>query len=75
MDTLHSTRQQILALAAARDASLHTLPTVAAPHDIHAALAALPPSLPEQGLGAQAALEVVLRDVVPGLAPGHAGPR
>ncbi|KAF8490899.1 pyridoxal phosphate-dependent transferase [Gautieria morchelliformis] len=75
MDTLQSTRELIFKLAGDRDTRLHTLSTVADPHDVQAALEALPPSLPERGLGPQEALKVILRDVIPGLAPGHLGPR
>ncbi|KAF8585064.1 PLP-dependent transferase [Ramaria rubella] len=75
MEALQSTRETILKLAAERDRSLHTLPTTADPQEIQASLAALPSSLPEEGLGSSKALDVVLKDVVPGLAPGHAGPR
>ncbi|KAF8516439.1 hypothetical protein BU17DRAFT_67449 [Hysterangium stoloniferum] len=75
MDAIHSTREKILQIAGERDKTLHALSTVADTKNIQAALVALPTSLPEKGLGPTEAIDVVLRDVIPGLAPGHAGPR
>lgn len=51
--------------------------TVAAPQDIQIALEALntPAVLPEKGMGAREAVGRVMRELLPGLAGGQAGPR
>jgi hypothetical protein len=79
--------RDIAALIDNREKQLSSLPTLAAPEDLQAALRALQTRtdnagdnsttfhLPEDGLGADRALEYIRKTVVPALAPGHAGPR
>lgn len=55
--------------------NLHKLPTIAAPEDIEVALKSLPGTLPDTGSGVEEAVDYVERVIIPGLAPGHAGPR
>ena len=59
------------------DASTPFTRTVAAPQDIQTALEALntPAVLPEKGMGAREAVGRVMRELLPGLAGGQAGPR
>lgn len=74
-DEIESLRAQILQIASERDRTLHKLPPTAASQDVHAALVALPSGLSDEGLGLSGAVNHVIRDVLPALAPGHAGPR
>jgi len=75
LEDLHSTRQKIFDLASERDRTLHTLPVVAGRENAEKAVIALLSTLPEKGLGPTKTIDVILQDVVPGLAPGQAGPR
>lgn len=59
---------------AARDASLSSLPTFPSPDEVAVAVAALPSSLPDTGLGTQASLSVI-QQVLNGCTVGQAGPR
>lgn len=72
---IESLRAQILQIASERDKTLSQLPPTAASQDVHAALVALPSGLSNEGLGLSGAVNHVIRDLLPALAPGHAGPR
>ena len=67
----------VLDLYHTHTAALATHRTTATPADIQTALEALAlrPILPSHGLGTRGAIEVILNDVLQGLAKGHAGPR
>lgn len=67
--------EQLLTILLERERKILALPTIAASGDIQNALEALPKTLPENGLGTGESLAFIQRAVLPGLAPGHAGPR
>ena len=75
MDFSTATLESILGLATARRNELHTTPTIARAEDIQTALASLPKSLPQSGLGTEDALTFVREKIAPGFASGQAGPR
>lgn len=66
--------ESVTSRLAARDALLSTLPTIPTSDEVDAAVAALPSSLPERGLGTAATLPVV-DQVLAGCTIGQAGPR
>ncbi|GJJ15358.1 hypothetical protein Clacol_009634 [Clathrus columnatus] len=68
-------RSQILQIASERDRTLHTLPTTADSQGVQKALTSLPLTLSDKGLGVTGAINHIIQDILPGLAPGHAGPR
>lgn len=59
---------------AARDASLSSLPTIPTPDEVASAVASLPSSLADQGLGTSASLSVI-QQVLSGCTVGQPGPR
>lgn len=65
----------VVRLAAERHAGLAELPTIASSEAITQAMKKLPTSLAQQGMGMEATMRLLLDDVAPALAPGHAGPR
>jgi hypothetical protein len=67
--------EQLLAILVDRETNIRNVPTIAAPHNIQNALESLPKALPEKGLGTEGSLAFIQHAVLPGLAPGHAGPR
>lgn len=75
MEPSPATIASILELAVARRTDLHTAPTIAHLPDIQNALASLPKSLPASGLGTEDAVKYVRKNITPGLAAGHTGPR
>lgn len=64
----------VTAHIASRDASLSSLPTIPSPDEVASAVAALPSSLPDQGLGTSASLSVI-QQVLSGCTVGQPGPR
>lgn len=73
-DDFNTLLEGVTAHIASRDAQLGSLPTIASPEDVSAAIAALPSSLPDTGLGTQASLSVIHK-VLDGCVVGQAGPR
>lgn len=62
-------------LAASRLQGLRQLPTIASPESLDNAVRKLPRRLTDQGCGLESAVQLMLSDLAPALAEGHAGPR
>ena len=57
------------------NASLPTLPTTASPQDIAHALAVLPETIPEEGIGSREAIQLLSGVLSRGFSRGQSGPR
>lgn len=66
---------ELATLAVKRHESVANQPAIAPAEAIQHAVASIPSVLPEKGMGLKGSLEVLLKDVMPALNPGHAGSR
>ncbi|GMK55080.1 hypothetical protein CspeluHIS016_0201360 [Cutaneotrichosporon spelunceum] len=74
-DDFNALLTKVAAHLAERDATLDTLPVTPTLEAVHAAVAALPPALPQTGLGTGQTLDYLLSSVLPGCLTAQNGPR
>lgn len=74
-DDFNALLAKVSAHLAERDAALPSLPVTPGAEAVAAAVAALPPALPQAGLGTGATLDYLLSSVLPGCLTAQNGPR